>query len=257
MENIDIEKLLEKFYQGETSLDEEALIESFFHKKSADENLSGRASFFSHLDAQKNSDSIDNIENFVLNNLELDKPSLARKSINTRMLWLSAAASVLFFFFGYYYHSLATKEPTSISKVEALQNENRYLKKDLILTRLEMPSANNRIQGINSTALVEHNDSEIIERLKDVLIRDENTNVRLAAAYAIYRHKDIDLARNALIQSLQSEKEPIIQLALINMMIAMDEREIMVTLKESLKASDVNPVVLEKIEKGLLKLDSI
>lgn len=257
MENIDIGKLLEKFYQGETSLEEEALLESFFQKKCTDKSLSGGASFFSHLEAQKNLDSVDKIEEFVLNNVDLDKSVFARKSTNTGMRWLSVAASVLFFFLGYYYHSLATKEPTSISKVEALQDENRYLKKDLILTRLAMPSANNRIQGINSTSLVDHNDSEIIERLKDVLIKDENTNVRLAAAYAIYRHKDIDLARNALIQSLQSEKEPIIQLALINMMIAMDEREIMVTLKESLKASDVNPVVLEKIEKGLLKLDSI
>lgn len=257
MENFDIEHLLKKFYRGETSLSEEAILESYYQKGKTDKESSGQDIFFTHLEVLKDQNAIDRIEDFVLKIAKPDSSSFTKKAINISIPWLSIAASVLFFFVGYYFSKTKAEDRTSISQIEVLKNENQYLKKDLILTQLDMPLANKRIQGIQSTSSVENNDPDIIKGLENVLLKDENTNVRLAAAYAIYRHKDIEIARNALIKSLESEKEPIIQLALINMMIAMDEREIMISLKESLKTSDASPMVIEKIEKGLLKLNSI
>lgn len=104
-----------------------------------------------------------------------------------------------------------------------------------ILALLENISASKRILAVTKTETYTIKDTRIIDALINKLFLDKNVNVRLAATEALSKFSSLEKVRNALIKALETEKEPSIQIELIQILAAIQEKRALNPMKELLK----------------------
>jgi HEAT repeat protein len=101
---------------------------------------------------------------------------------------------------------------------------------------------------------VEKADDDIVEALVHAMNEDSNTNVRIAALEALGKFYKQPHVRKALIESLNSQKDPLVQIALIRLMIEMKEQHIRQYLEQITTDEESLPAVKDEAHAGLIKL---
>ena len=79
-------------------------------------------------------------------------------------------------------------------------------------------------------------------------------NVRLAAVEALYLFHDHPKVKKGLIDSLSRQSSPMVQAALIDLMVSIRERRAVDALKSLLEQEDLNPEIKDRAEKGIQRL---
>lgn len=97
-------------------------------------------------------------------------------------------------------------------------------------------------------------DDDIINALVQTMNEDENSNVRLAALEALVKFKQQPHVRRALIGSLATQKDPVVQISLIRLLVEMKELGVKKQLEEITTEEDMLPAVKDEAHAGLLKL---
>jgi hypothetical protein len=116
-------------------------------------------------------------------------------------------------------------EPTVVARnTPNTEAEEDYLHKTVLfakLTNKESPSerltAASQIEEITST------DNDIVDVLAKTMNSDPNTNVRLAALDALSKFYREPYVKKKLLSSLQQQKDPMVQIALIELLTKMKE----------------------------------
>ena len=83
---------------------------------------------------------------------------------------------------------------------------------------------------------------------------DPNTNVRLAALDALSKFHQQEYVRTALINSLAKQKDPVVQISLIRLMVEMKEKSVIKELNRITKDKEMIKAVKDEAYSGLLKL---
>lgn len=103
--------------------------------------------------------------------------------------------------------------------------ELAVLKEELQVTRqtvstvlLERDAATDRLQGIQFTKQISDPNDALLDKLLDHLNHDPNLNVRLAAVDALYIFGNHLVVQNKLSASLQNQRSPLVQIALIDLL---------------------------------------
>jgi HEAT repeat protein len=92
--------------------------------------------------------------------------------------------------------------------------------KTMMMTMLDNhQSASQRVLGATVAMKMERPDDEIIHALASAMNEDSNTNVRLAALDALSKFNKEQNVRKLLITSLTTQKDPIVQIALIRILV--------------------------------------
>jgi len=115
-------------------------------------------------------------------------------------------------------------------------------------------SASQRMVGVSVAYELEKADDEIVKVLVKTMNEDTNTNVRLAAMEALSKFGHEAQVRNALIQSLTEQKDPVVQIALIQLLVKMKEKGVVKQLEEMTKDPSNMKAVKDEAYKGILKL---
>lgn len=149
---------------------------------------------------------------------------------------------------GFWYQQSQSQET---EKLAVLSAEMQQLKKMMMLTLLEQPSATDRLKAVNLTTDMASADNRVILALLQTLNNDSNVNVRLAAIEALYQHASNPVAREGLVQSIGRQDSPLVQLALADIMLAMQEKESVKPLKQLLQKENLNEAVKAKVEKTI------
>jgi len=126
--------------------------------------------------------------------------------------------------------------------------------KQLVMLSLQNQSASQRIMGVNYTETITHPDDQILDVLIKTMNHDENTNVRLAAVNALMKFSSEEKVRLALINSLDIQTDPIIQIALIDAMVNLKETRAIDKLKSITEDEKNLQVVQDQAHYGLFKL---
>jgi hypothetical protein len=132
-----------------------------------------------------------------------------------------------------------------------IMDEIQELRKAMALTLLEQPGATMRLKAVHYTAGARDPDDTIILALLNTLNKDENINVRLASLDALAGYADDPLVREGLVQSIASQDSPLVQLALAELMIALQEKKSAPELRKLLEKEDLNNTVRETIEENI------
>mgnify|MGYP002779764240 CR=1 FL=1 len=244
-----IEELLDKYWEGETTIAEERRLKAYFtENKNIPPHLAAyREQFALFVERQKEESLGDDFDKRMEQKLQKEARVIV---FRPRMVQWAAgiAAGVTLFVLGFY---SGNQQKAAATETQALQDEMRKLRETVVMAQLKQPSASERIKGVNFVYEMQQKSPEVIDALIETLENDENTNVRLAAANALFTFKDDTKARTALIQSIKTQDDPSVKIALINIMIALKDKKAKPVIEEFLKKEPVPDDIKENIRKEL------
>jgi HEAT repeat protein len=148
---------------------------------------------------------------------------------------------------GYLFRSPAQKE----QQIEALSHEIGELKEMMMLSMLEKESATDRLKAVNLTQGMDQASVKVTSALLKTLNNDENVNVRLAALDALKPFTNDSQVREALIRSIANQKSPLVQVALAELMAALQEKAAIKELQKILKDGETPSDIRKKIQESI------
>ena len=115
--------------------------------------------------------------------------------------------------------------------VVALREELRDLRHMVALSLMQQQSASERLKGVGWSTRLEGPSEEVVTALIDTLRHDANVNVRLASIDALKRFAERDDVRRAALDVLQTQRAPLVQMALIDFVVETQDREAVTALR--------------------------
>ena len=192
--------------------------------------------------------------------LEKAKKSEARDNVVTlkptrNYQWTIAASIALIagIFLGRQIDSTSSIENGS-TELTALQEEMSELRTLFANSLMKQSSASERIRGINISYELASENSSVIETLIETMQNDPNINVRVAAAQALFRFGDQESVRAAFIAALSNQKDPTLQILLIDMLVQLEEQRALGELQNIAEQDSTLDIVKSKAQEGISKL---
>lgn len=147
---------------------------------------------------------------------------------------------------GYFIYSPAEK-----GEVSQLTQEVSELKEMMMLSLLEKESATQRLKAVSLTSEMTNVSDKVAEALFTTLDNDENVNVRLAALEALKPYVKDSKVRTRIIASIASQDSPLVQVALAEFMVAIQEKKSVDALKQLLESDKTPKEVKTKISESI------
>ena len=142
----------------------------------------------------------------------------------------------------------------SKAELARIRQEVQGMRQTLAVSLLDQSSPSERLKGISLSYQVENPDKKTIVALLETLNSDPNVNVRLAAVDALYLFYGNPDVKEGLIHSLSKQSSPLVQVALIDLIITMHERRSIEALKTLIQDEKLNPDVKQRAEQGIQQL---
>jgi HEAT repeats len=159
------------------------------------------------------------------------------------MAWGLAAAAVVVLGVGIAIGRATSPTPQPDPSMAVLRQELHETRQMVALSLLQQQSASERLKGVSWTGQIEMPGSEVVAALLDTLVRDPNVNVRLASIDALKRFADQQNVRRAALDALNRQDSPLVQMALIDFMVEVNEREAVPELRRIAQDTMVNQAV--------------
>ena len=150
---------------------------------------------------------------------------------------------------GYFLKNVATNTPVETTVVRNPDTEN--VREQLVLTLLEQPSANKRLQGISEVNKIQKVDDKVISALLKTLNNDSNVNVRLASIESLTNYLDNSKVREGLVQSIVKQDSPMVQVTLANLMVALQEKKSIEPFRTLMRSKELDTSVKQKLETSI------
>lgn len=169
-----------------------------------------------------------------------------------RPLWKGAAAAGLLVagtLVGLRLQHPVEPPPQAISnqEVEALRHQ-------ATVGLLARPEAGDRLKGLALVSQVKRPDAALLGTLLDTLDKDDSVNVRLAAVDALFLFADAPGVRERLLTAVQKEPSPLVQAALIDLLVGLREKRAADALKRLSVDPGARPEVRQRAQQGLQTL---
>jgi hypothetical protein len=252
----DIDKLLERYYGGETSLEEEKQLRQFFQQETIPSHLEIHAEPFRYFANARNQHPSLAFSNQLATRLNPPKAGLFG-DLTSWSLRLAAGVALLVVGFAggiFYGNWQAGQSLTQLGQSANRATPEMEIKKVLAFESMPRTSASERIQAVNQSYELTQVDRDITQLLINTLNFDANVNVRLAACQALARFENEPAVRDALIQSLQIQTDPNIQITLIELLVAIKEKRAVNEMQRLAKNQQILDVVRLKAREGISRL---
>jgi HEAT repeat protein len=119
------------------------------------------------------------------------------------------------------------------------------------MSLLNEPSSSDRIRGVGFSKQIDQPTETLLTTLLSTLNSDPNVNVRLAAVDAMILFRDRSGVRDELIQSLSRQTSPLVQIALIDLLVQIQEKKALEALRRLIEDEKINPTVKAHAERGI------
>jgi hypothetical protein len=127
--------------------------------------------------------------------------------------------------------------------------------KQLVMTQLNnTQSASQRISAVYSTEEITKPDLDILRLLIRTMNEDPSSNVRMASLEALSKYYSFPEVREAFIQSMKFQKDPVVQIALIQLLVQRKEKVILQDLQNITAQNNIIKAVRDEAYKGIFKL---
>jgi len=142
-----------------------------------------------------------------------------------RFRWwqMAAAGALLAVGLGIGYFARGNGQPPA--EVSQLREEVANMRQLVALSLMQQQSASDRLRGVSWAYRAEPSDREVLGALVTAVNHDTNVNVRLAAVDALRRFSASPETGRAVLQSLSKQTTPIVQVALIDLLVDLKDPE--------------------------------
>ncbi len=137
------------------------------------------------------------------------------------------------------------------SQIGQLSSEVQQMREAMVLTLLEQPSAMQRLKAVSISTDLSSSTEKIHHALLRNLNEDPQVNVRLAALEALLPYAHDSLVRQGLVQSIAQQNDPLMQIALAQIMVELQEKQAVDPLLDLLKKENLNQDAQQTIEQSL------
>jgi hypothetical protein len=150
---------------------------------------------------------------------------------------------------------VAEEKPANESKqLEALTTQVHEMRELMMLSLLQNPAASERLRAVSYTSEIRHVNPNIAAALLATLNSDPNVNVRLTTLEALTHFARDPVIREGLIQAILQQDSPLVQAALADAMLKLQEKRAIQPFKKLLQQKDLNAMVRVKIEETITRL---
>ncbi len=139
-------------------------------------------------------------------------------------------------------------------RLGTLSSEVREMREMMMLTMLEQPSAIERLKAVNISQEMDGATLKVTDALLQTLNQDENVNVRLAALDALLRYTHQPAVREGLVGAISHQESPLVQMALAEAMVNLQEKTSVEQLQELLQRDSLNEEVEKKVKESIQTL---
>ena len=140
-------------------------------------------------------------------------------------------------------------------EITELRGELRQMRQMVALSLMQQQSASERLKGVNWSYQLQQPDREVLTALLDTLMHDPNVNVRLAAIDALRQFGGQPVVRSGVVEALGRQDSPMVQVALIDLVVDLKEKESVDTLRKLIQNEKLNEAVRTRAQKGLQELE--
>lgn len=177
------------------------------------------------------------------------------KTVLFKPMFYRIAAAIAFFVIAGSVGFWISEQRRHNAELLAMKNEVEKTKQLMLRMLDNQQSASQRFMGATAAFNdYEKADDEIVSALIRTMNEDENTNVRIAALEALGKFHRQPHVRKALIAALTTQKDPLVQIALIRLMVEMKELGIKNELERITTDEEILPAVKDEAHAGLLRL---
>ncbi|MFY0593081.1 HEAT repeat domain-containing protein [Roseivirga sp.] len=250
-EHKDIEKLIEQYYNGDTSLEEELQLQTFFEGEDIPDHLKSyqdqfrAVTFIGGVNSELSDDEL-------FAKLEVEVPVIEMKSSKSSVWVYRVAAAVALVLTGVWVGN-QIRPDNGLKQMQAQLDEM----KTIMFSQLESSSASGRLQAVSSSMAFEEADDETVDVLIATLKNDESMHVRSKAAQALVKFSADDKVKIALRNALLEESEPAVQIALIEGLVSLKEKSSIEVLQQLSENDDVVNEVKEEAHLGIFRLKEL
>lgn len=182
------------------------------------------------------------------------------KLIKTKFIrrWTQYAAAIVLLLIGaaagYLMNRSVSPASAYNNKIDSLATEMSSMKQMMMLSLLENPSASERIRAVGYTDQMSSVNNKVVDALLTTLNQDPNINVRLITLDALAKLSKSPMVREGLVQSITKQESPLVQSAMADLMVKLQEKKSVKPLQKLLQKKDLNEMVKTKIEESIQKL---
>ena len=106
-----------------------------------------------------------------------------------------------------------------------MHTELTNMRQIVALSMLQQQSASQRLEGVSWTRREERLDPQVLSALTHTLRHDPSVDVRLAALDALSRHAGQPQVKKTVVDALQEQQSPLMQVALIDQLVEWRDAE--------------------------------
>lgn len=139
-------------------------------------------------------------------------------------------------------------------QLDRLSTEVSQMREVMMLSLLDNDSATERLKAVNISTDMQPADNQIAEALLKTLNNDPNVNVRLAAIEALLHHASNPLVREGMVSAITAQESPIVQAALADAMLILQEKRSIEEFKKLLESNGLDRNVRDKLQTTIAAL---
>lgn len=148
-------------------------------------------------------------------------------------------------------------ERQAATELSQLRGQVESLRQLVALSLLQEQSAASRLRGVTYSYQMTQPDREVSQALLHAVNHDTNVNVRLSAVDALAKFASDPNVRTALIDSLPMQDQPLVQIALIDLLVQLNARDAAPVLQKLAQQADANDSVRQRAASAYEKLGGI
>lgn len=137
------------------------------------------------------------------------------------------------------------------NQIDALASQLQKTQETMMLALLEKESSGDRLKAVKITYEMDDASNQVIDALLKTLNNDENVNVRLAAIEALADFSKNPKVRAGLIQSIQHQNSPMVQLALAELMVYLQDKKSVEAFRELMDKKEIPSEVRKQLNKKI------
>jgi len=137
----------------------------------------------------------------------------------------------------------------------AMHTELTNMRQMVALSMLQQQSASQRLEGVTWTRREGQLDPQVLSALVHTLRYDQSVDVRLAALDALSRHAGQPQVKKTVVDALQEQQSPLVQVALIDQLVEWRDAEAAPRLEKLRQTPNLNPTVRQRADWAISKLN--
>jgi len=167
----------------------------------------------------------------------------------------SAALLVIGVFAGSHFGNKPIHSNTGQDEIAAMHIELTNMRQMVVLSMLQQQSASERLQGVSYSRREDQLDPQVMSALVHTLRYDGSVDVRLAALDALSRHGAQPQVHKGVVDALQEQQSPLVQVALIDLMLEWRDPDAAQRLRNFVQTPNLNPAVKQRADWALSRLN--